>query len=140
MDLAWLTDIHLNFLRHTEACKAFGRYVAADLQGLEGPRVIVTGDIAECLSLVPMFYEFIEGLNEKRKIPTYFVLGNHDAYGGSIAASHVGAEAIEKIARKNGNTALWLTNAGVIELSKTVALMGHDGWYDGRYGSPESSR
>jgi hypothetical protein len=139
IELVWITDPHLNFLRVAGGSKHFGRYVASDVERLEDPRVVITGDIAECWSLLHLLSEFVEGLNEKRKIPTYFVLGNHDAYDGSIKQAREVAQLVEAVAKGEGNIAMWLTHAGVVELAEDVCLVGHDGWYDGRYGTPESS-
>jgi len=130
--LAWITDPHLNFLRHPEASKAFGQYVREDLNAYEVAAgdgkyaVVITGDIAECQSLVPLLDDFIRGVG----VPVYFVLGNHDFYGGSFEATHLGARAVTK-----NTQGVWLTEAGVIELTPTIALVGHDGWYDVRLGS-----
>lgn len=139
VELVWITDPHLNFLRPASGALAFGRYVAEDVERLKDPHVVITGDIAECWSLLPLLSGFIEGLNEKRKIPTYFILGNHDAYGGSIKQAREVAQFVEATAKGDNNTALWLTHAGVIKLSEDTCLVGHDGWYDGRHGNPDSS-
>src|SRR5688572_22159487 len=72
MHLAWLTDIHLNFLED-DARRDFAAAVAAT--GADG--VVVTGDIAEAESLVPMLEELAEVVAR----PVWFVLGNHDFYG-----------------------------------------------------------
>ena len=134
VDVAWLTDPHLNFLRAPGAQEEFGRYVDNDLQEFENPIVVITGDIAECPSFGPFLYAFARGLNEKRKIPVYYVLGNHDAYGSSIEKMKENARSTNNFAKKEGVPLLWLTEAGVIELTKEIALVGHDGWYDAHFG------
>ena len=75
MRLAWLTDVHLNFVT-PPARTDFARSVAQ--AGANG--VIVTGDIAEADSFAPMLDE----LANQVASPVWFVLGNHDFYGGSI--------------------------------------------------------
>lgn len=105
-------------------------YVRSD--GGTREAVVITGDIAECHSLLECLDEFITGVGK----PVYFVLGNHDIYGGSFEATHMVARAIQKGTNNQGT---WLTEAGVIELTPGVALVGHDGWYDGRNGSGERS-
>ena len=133
-DLAWLSDVHLNFLQAPGAVHGFGEYVSADLAGYKHPAVLITGDIAEYSSLQPLLLDFVHGLQTSRHIPLYFVLGNHDAYGGSIAGMRRIAQQI------HSESACWLTEAGVVELTPHVALVGHDGWYDGQFGDPRGSQ
>jgi Calcineurin-like phosphoesterase len=63
-------------------------------------------------------------------MPIYFVLGNHDFYRGSIAAVHH-AVAHQAAAFR---WLRWLPASGVIPLTDTTALAGHDSWADGRLG------
>ncbi len=133
--LFWSSDPHLNFLRHSGAARAFGEYVKSqDIDTYEPEvrdgkqAVVITGDIAECSNLEYLLTEFIAGVG----VPVYFVLGNHDLYGGSQAKAHAIARGITKDARGG----VWLTEAGVVELAPGVALVGHDGWYDARNGNP----
>jgi hypothetical protein len=79
MRLTWITDPHFNFLPPFGAL-AFGQYVAKET-GCDA--VVLTGDIAESKSLEKASKGFAEGLDK----PVYFVLGNHDYYGGSIRAT-----------------------------------------------------
>src|SRR5690606_18163523 len=60
--------------------------------------------------------------------PTYFVLGNHDHYGSSVGQVRDAAGALA--------VATWIPPAGVINLGEGVALVGVDGWADGRFGAP----
>jgi 3',5'-cyclic-AMP phosphodiesterase len=64
------------------------------------------------------------------RVPIYFVLGNQDFYGGSIAAVR------EAVARKAAASRWlhWLPESGVIPLTANTALVGHDSWADGRLG------
>lgn len=61
--------------------------------------------------------------------PTYFVLGNHDFYGGSIS----GVRRIQALCRDRRDLS-WLPDAGVVALTDQTCLVGHDGWGDGRLG------
>jgi predicted MPP superfamily phosphohydrolase len=72
--LAWLTDIHLNFVSP-------GDVVVLVQQVHENcpEAVIVGGDIGEADS----FGGFLRRLVELLELPIYFVLGNHDYYHGS---------------------------------------------------------
>src|SRR5262249_59324868 len=91
MRLAWLTDIHLEFVSRPDV-EALAREVRA-----EGPdSVLIGGDIATAAQLVA----YLELLIELRRTPIYFVLGNHDYYGGSIAPGR--AEVDPLVRRRRG--------------------------------------
>jgi len=67
--LAWLTDLHLNFVTpgHVDRlCRAV-RDAGADA-------VLLGGDVGEAPDVV----EHLEGLDARLGLPLYFVLGNHD--------------------------------------------------------------
>ncbi len=124
--LAWLTDLHLNFvtLGHVDRlCRAV-RESGADA-------VLLGGDIGEAPDVV----EQLEGLDARLGLPVYFVLGNHDFYRGSIARVRAGVEALcARSPRLH-----WLPGSGVVALTPETALVGHDGWADGRFGDYERS-
>jgi predicted MPP superfamily phosphohydrolase len=116
---AWLTDIHLNFLER-ERVAAF----AEELRRLDINSVLIGGDIGEA----PNFATYLEELARRIARPIYFVLGNHDFYRGSIAV--VRGEARRLSRRRCGIT--WLPDTDFVELAAGTALVGHDGWADGR--------
>jgi predicted phosphohydrolase len=120
MKLLWVTDPHLNFLSR-RARQRFGRALAA-----HGDALLVTGDIAESPSLVRILRD-LAGSYAKS---VYFVLGNHDFYGSSIVRTG------QLAAEISGRRLHWLTRAGAVRLSEETALVGHDGFYDGRNGTP----
>jgi len=64
------------------------------------------------------------------------VLGNHDFYWGRFAEVRAAAREISRSSR----WLRWLPDAGPVELSAATALVGHDGWADGRNGSAAASR
>src|SRR5690348_9261110 len=101
--MAWLTDIHLNFV-HPSGLKAFyGCLPKADA-------FAITGDISESHDLAAHLRVFAEmGL-------VYFVLGNHDFYRSSIAA--VRAE-VRELCRDVPNLR-WMPDAGVIPLTEST--------------------
>lgn len=121
--LTWCTDLHLNFLKHPEAQKAFGEAIARET-GCSA--VVVTGDISEA----PVLEHHLEQLEEGLQRPLYFVLGNHDYYHGSFEEVH------EKANTFDG----WLNEKMPIELTPTTAIVGHEGWYDALYGEPYSPK
>jgi 3',5'-cyclic AMP phosphodiesterase CpdA len=126
MRLAWLTDIHLNFLKLAEA-ESF----LAGVRAAEPNAILLTGDVCEATSLVYC----LERLDDALDLPIYFVLGNHDFYGGSIAGVR---EAATGIGQRRPNLR-YLTAMDVIELTANVGLVGDDGWADARLGNYEQS-
>ncbi len=125
--LAWATDIHLNFLSPIGVDR-FGEEIAAS--GADA--AILTGDIAEAPNLVRL----LQRLADVAQRPLYFVLGNHDFYRGNVAAVRRAATELTRSSRY----LRWLPAAGVIELCPDVALVGVDGWCDGRLGNYMASR
>lgn len=93
--------------------------------------MLVTGDIGESRNVAP----WLERMDDAWDRPIYFVLGNHDFYGGSIAGVRSEAAALS---RKRPNLR-YLTALGVCELTPRVGLIGDDGWADARLGNYEQS-
>jgi 3',5'-cyclic AMP phosphodiesterase CpdA len=122
--VAWLTDIHLNFLQYE------GRYAFyAKVMAESTDAVVIGGDIGEATSLGILLREIAAAL----KLPIYFVLGNHDFYCGSIERVRA-MVARECKSAQSRRWLRWLPIEGVVELTPTTALIGHDGWADGRLG------
>lgn len=121
MKLAWVTDIHLNFVSPRKAHAFCAQIVAA-----QPDAVLVGGDIAEADDLAA----WLDFLRSQIRRPIYFVLGNHDFYRGSIAG--VRAQLRQHAQHWSGLT--WLDEVGVVRLTAQTALVGHSGWADGRYG------
>lgn len=126
MRLAWLTDIHLNFLG-----EAARRDFAADVSLTDADGVVITGDIAEAATLVPLLDELAMIVCR----PVWFVLGNHDCYGSSIADTRAAASDLTA----SHEYLRWLPAAGAVRLADGVALVGHDGWGDARLGHPDTT-
>jgi predicted phosphohydrolase len=127
MRLAWCTDIHLNFLED----EGVGRFCETILAH-EPDAVVITGDISEA----PALEGHLLALADALKLPIYFVLGNHDFYRGSIKSVRA---AMRSLVAKRPELS-WMPAAGVVPLGKDAALVGHDGWYDGRFGDFARSR
>ena len=130
MHLAWCTDIHLDFIDDPgEAAirRHFSRLFAREV--VDG--LIVSGDV----SLSQSVTRHLSALSQTLRIPIYFVLGNHDFYGGSFDSVRSGVTATSD----SDPHLVYLTNEDVVSLTPTVALVGHDGWYDAAAGRPGGS-
>ena len=124
--LDWITDPHLNHLRDEKMLLTFvKRLEARNSDGL-----IVTGDIAESKTI----YDFLGLLSGCYRRPVYFVLGNHDYYGAWMKDTHTCVRAVCKAVPTG--ILNWMTDTGVLMLTKHTAIIGHEGWYDGQAGKP----
>lgn len=120
MRLAWLTDIHLNFLDDLERVRFL------ETISEEADAFAITGDIGES----PNIASYLKEMEEILRKPIYFVLGNHDFYRGSIAETR---DKVAKLADQS-EFLVYMTATSVVELSSKTALIGHDGWADARLG------
>lgn len=120
--LAWLTDLHLNFLSDKQA-EAF----CVDLARTDTDCFVLTGDIGEA----PNVQRYLRLLEDSLQRPIYFVLGNHDFYRGSIA---VVRERVRDLC-KTSSCLHWMPEESVVALSEQTCLVGHDGWGDARAGN-----
>ncbi len=121
--ILWTNDIHLNFVS-TERIIQF----VTDIQKHEPDMILIGGDIGEAGSVA----KYLKTLGKALELPIYFVLGNHDYYGGSIKI--VRQAAIELT--KSVEHLHWLPDTGIVELSDSTALIGHGCWadaYDGNF-------
>jgi len=124
--LAWLTDIHLNFLREA-ALDAFLEM----LSGTEADSFVITGDIGEAHDVA----RYLNAIDNAVQRPVCFVLGNHDFYRGSIAAVR---KTVQQLCSVCPNLH-WMPDASVVPLTSEACLIGHDGWGDGRFGDYRDS-
>jgi Icc protein len=119
MKLAWATDIHF------DSCPAAPRArFLADLAASGAEVVLIGGDIAEA----PDLEEWLRPLEEALRRPIFFVLGNHDYYGGSVEPLEARMRALE------AEWLRYLPGAGVVPLTPATGLVGHGGWGDARCG------
>ncbi|MCA9408613.1 MAG: metallophosphoesterase [Candidatus Omnitrophica bacterium] len=122
MRVAWLTDIHLNFLKIDQVQEFFELLSQESVDSY-----FVTGDIGEADCIV----DYLELAVSILKKPIYFVLGNHDFYRGSIKT--VRSDIDDFI--KTKDQLIWLNKVEYIALTDETALVGHDSWADGRLGN-----
>ena len=125
MKLAWLTDIHLNFVDAIR-CQEFFELVRQ-----QADAVALGGDIAESRDIC----HYLRRIEEIIQKPIYFVLGNHDFYRGSISQVR---RMVAGLADESKYLE-YLTAMGVVELTPNTAILGHDGWCDGRLGDYDGS-
>jgi 3',5'-cyclic-AMP phosphodiesterase len=125
MRVAWMTDLHLNFLEPKD--RLWFMETARD----QADAFAISGDMAEYPGIIDVLTE-MEQVWQK---PVYFVLGNHDFYRGSIRRTR--ADVAELAAQRR--FLIYLTATGVVELSPQTALVGHDGWADARLGDFDGS-
>jgi hypothetical protein len=124
--LAWLTDIHLNFLDPPDVDAFF-----ASLAQTRADAFLIGGDIGEA----PDVALHLNALADCLQRPLYFVLGNHVFYRGSIAGVR---QTVRDLCSVVPNL-VWLSDTGVVPLTRETCLIGHDGWGDGRLGDYENS-
>jgi Icc protein len=118
MTLAWITDLHLNFVERDVREEFY-----ASVRNARPDAVLLGGDIGEAVSVA----DFLLELGTALGVPVYFVLGNHDYYGGSIAG-------VQAEVRNLTGRLVWLPDARVVTLHDDAVLIGHGGWADGRLG------
>ena len=126
MKAIWLTDIHLNFCE-----EGIIREFVQGIKRQKPDTLLIGGDIGEA----DFFEGYLQVFERELQRPIYFVLGNHDAYRGSI---HGMRETAATLSRESDFLG-WLPEVGVVELTSEVGLIGHGGWGDGRLGSFYSS-
>lgn len=124
--LAWLTDIHLDFVDRDKLSKLLD-----DIKAVKADAVLISGDIA----VAPTLEQLLKGLELQLQLPIYFVLGNHDYYEGSIAKVR---SMVDDLCKQSSNLH-FLTTSSVIPLSESSCILGHDGWADGRLGDFSTS-
>lgn len=123
MLLAWVTDLHFEV---AATAVAVDRVVDA-WNASAAEAVLCTGDLAEGGLLLPT----LKRIDARLRKPFYFVLGNHDFYDGSIDDVRMEAAELARASRR----LKYLTSESSIRLNERTALVGDDGWSDGRVGS-----
>ncbi|MGD1048474.1 MAG: metallophosphoesterase [Candidatus Krumholzibacteriaceae bacterium] len=121
MRLGWISDIHLNFLDQA-GCRRF----LGDLASHDADAWLLGGDIGEAASVV----EFLRMIDAALLCKTYFTLGNHDFYGGSL--KEVRAQVRELVSQSE--RLVYLTESDAQLLDCGIAIVGDDSWGDARYG------
>ncbi len=126
MRVVWLTDLHLNFVKHEPLMEFFRAVVES-----RPDAVVITGDIGEARDVT----DYLARMDDLFQRPIYFVLGNHDFYYGSITEVR---ERVVQLCTERPRLR-YLSMEGVISLMPETGLVGHDGWADARLGDYERS-
>jgi len=121
MKLAWLTDIHLNFIDEKPRQNFYQTIVDSGCDA-----ILITGDIAEAPSVVSLLMEMVNYTHK----PIYFVLGNHDYYRGVVSEVRT---VLSQVTQTEPGF-YWLPAAGIQRLDDQTLLLGQDGCADARLG------
>ena len=120
--LAWATDTHFD----AAGADAFNSFIA-ELRAQEADGLLVSGDISHG----PLVFDALKKLYDGIEIPIYFIFGNHDFYDSSISEQR---ELVRAFSAGNPEIT-YLTYSDPIDLDGQWALVGHDGWADGKDGN-----
>ena len=127
--LLWGSDWHLDHLKENEREAFYERLAHENFTIL-----VLAGDIelahadarGECIGLIATLKKIQQAIQR----PVFFVCGNHDYYLGSIEEVR---DALRTFTLAKDRI-VYLEQGTVVELSPKVAMIGQDGWGDGRCG------
>ncbi len=124
MSLVWATDIHLDSVGPERLVEFLHAIQSSPCDG-----VLLSGDMSNAVGLEADLTMIADSLDK----PVYFVLGNHDYYGGSIAG-------VRRIARNLTSSRMkWVAGGDGLELVPGVGLVGNGGWGDAQFGNCENT-
>ena len=126
--VAWATDLHLEFTTSTSEINILCESIIAQ----DAEALLIGGDTGTANSL----RRYLQMLEEHLQLPIYFVLGNHDCYGGSIEEMYSVAASLAQ----NSRWLRWLPLEGCVRLAPNTGLVGHGAWADGRLGNGVNSQ
>lgn len=129
MRVAWLSDLHLNFVRDARGeCESEYDDLCRQVAGAAADAVLISGDIDEAPGITRCLDRLAADF---APLPLYFVLGNHDFYRGSIDLVR---SSVREHCRGREQLKFLTFATAPIPLTSQTALVGHDGWADGRLG------
>ena len=126
MRALWINDIHLDFLQDRGVKRFF-----EEMNDQDADCILIAGDVAQA----PTVNDYLRKMKKTVRRPIFFVLGNHDYYFGSIA--EVRSSVVHLFSKSR--YLHWVNQSGVTRLTERTALIGHDGWGDGRLGDFHNS-
>jgi predicted phosphohydrolase len=124
MQIAWATDIHFD-----AAEPAAIDHFCTQIRRSRAEVLLIGGDISTGRTAEDCLRDLIKQVH----LPVYFVLGNHDYYGDSIANVR------DRMASLSVPDLIWLDRAGVVPLTDKTALVGNGGWADATLGDFDHS-
>jgi predicted phosphohydrolase len=126
--LAWCTDVHLDCTGDTE----FGTVeLCAAIRVRKSDGVVLTGDISTGVQLE----RHLGIMQRELDVPIWFVCGNHDFWYASVPALRSRLATLA-----SGPSRLrYLSALQYVPITRSTAIVGHDGWYDGMNGDTTKS-
>jgi predicted MPP superfamily phosphohydrolase len=118
----WLSDLHLDRLEEPQI-----NHLLKQIADSRMECIAISGDISHAQGLTAHLHAIASACYPR---PVFFVCGNHDYYGGSVAS--VDAD-IRAICAKTENLHL-LDGQEIIPLNRHTCLIGDGGWPDVRAG------
>lgn len=122
MKLFWATDIHLDCVLDPQKQFFYNKLNNIDI-------LVISGDISNGKYLKKHLLE-LDDIAKQNNFNIYFVLGNHDFWYDSIENKR------KEVLNFKLKNSYYLTKIGIVELNNSIALIGHDGWWDTKNGIP----
>lgn len=127
MKVAWATDIHLDHAPKEAQDRFFDELSQANMDLL-----IISGDI----STGKHIERDLSLIGRKYHQPVLFCLGNHDHWKKTISQVR---KTVSDFCRENPQF-IYLTENQTFPISSNTAIIGHNGFYDARFGNPYGDR
>ena len=121
-NLLWLSDLHLDRANESAKEEFFDMLSATRYDG-----VVITGDISTRDQICSHLRALAKACAPR---PVWFVLGNHDFFGGAFAEVDALADAV---CHEHSNLH-HLGHGEIVPIGDRTALIGTRGWADGRAG------
>ena len=125
----WVTDPHLEFLTDDASTRA---QFLQELRQEPADAIQITGDITNAANLKTEL-ERLAQLDG----PVYFILGNHDFYGGTITGS---SDIAKKVAKDYRERLIYLDDTWIVRLTNTATLTGVNGFADSLAGKGSKTK
>ena len=128
MNFVWLTDIHLDFIARPEHLASSENLdIFCELISKDRPEgIVLTGDI----SLSNLLEDHLVALETRLNVPIYFVLGNHDFWGGGFEETKAKVTKLSSASR----FLKYMSALPYLSLTPSTIILGCDGWYDAYHG------
>ena len=126
----WVTDPHLEFLTDDASTRA---QFLQELRQEPADAILITGDITNAANLKTELERSAE-LDR----PVYFILGNHDFYGGGTITGS--SDIAKKVAKDHRERLIYLDDTWIVQLTNTATLIGVNGFADGLAGKGSKTR